>query len=236
MLKFYLKIIAFYLLSYTVSAQDSAHELLSYNIHKNIKPYIKEANAAFERGDNELGKTLLDSLVHNYLIGTTFDNFSFQRINKKPLFLNKVKKPVYLLTYSTWCLTANGEIQALNKLAKKYRKDIQIVVVFWNRREEIKKIATQFNRYIEVCYAHETYNKDDYLVSTLKHTLGIPTTFLIDEGKNLIDIRRGGINLGDKIPYEESFNLNYNRFHDDISPLLTNEANTKEGNGNGISK
>ncbi|UOK42467.1 MULTISPECIES: TlpA family protein disulfide reductase [Flavobacterium] len=236
MLKFYLKIIAFYFLSYTVTAQDSAHELLSYNIHKNIKPYIKEANTAFEKGDNELGKTLLDSLVQNYLIGTTFDNFSFQRINKKRLFIDKVKKPVYLLTYSTWCLTANGEIQALNKLAKKYKKNIQIVVVFWNRREDIKKIASKFDNSIEVCYAHESYNKDDFLVSTLKHTLGIPTTFLIDEGMNLIDIRRGGINLGIKMPYEESFDLNYNRFHDGISPLLTNEANIKDRNENGISK
>ncbi|ESU26986.1 hypothetical protein FLJC2902T_23270 [Flavobacterium limnosediminis JC2902] len=221
--KFYLKIIAFYLLSYTVTAQDNAHILLSYNIHKNIKPYIKEANAAFERGDTDLGKKMFDSLIHNYLIGTKFDNFSIQRINKKRLFLNSFKKPVYLLTYTSWCLTANGEIQALNKLAKKYRKDIQIVVVFWNRKEEIKKIASQFNSPIEVCYAHETYNKDDLLVSTLKHTLGIPTTFLIDEGMNLLDIRRGGINLGSKISYEESFTQNYDRFYDSISPLLINE-------------
>lgn len=234
MLNFYLKIIAFLLLSYTINAQDSAHSLFSYNIHKNIKPYIKEANSAFEKGNTELGKTLLDSLIHNYLIGTTFDDFSFQRINKKRLFLNKVKKPVYLLTYSTWCLTANGEIQALNKLAKKYGKNIQIVVVFWNRREDIKKIASQFDNPIEVCYAHETYNKDDYAVSTLKHTLGIPTTFLIDEGMNLLDVRRGGINLGANIPYQESFTLNYNRFYESISALITNEIGFQ--NSGGITK
>lgn len=227
MLQFYLKLIVFFLLSYTAIAQDNAHTLFSYNIHKNIKTYIKEANAAYERGDDELGKKLFDSLIQNSLIGTKFDNFSFQRINKKRLFLNKFKKPVYLLTYSSWCLTSNGEISALNKLAKKYGKNIQIVVVFWNRKEEIKKIATQFDNPIQVCYAHETYNKDDYLVSTLKHTLGIPTTFLIDEGMNLIDIRRGGINLGDKLSYDQSFTLNYDRFYEGISPLITNEDGFK---------
>lgn len=229
MLKFYFKIIAVCLLSYTVTAQDSAHALFSYNIHKNIKPYIKSSNAAFEKGNVQLGKTLFDSLVHNHLIGTKFDNFSFKRVHKKRLHLNAIKKPVYLLTYSSWCVPAKGEIPALNKLAKKYEKDIQIVVVFWDRRKDMKKIAKKFSYQIEVCYADETYNKDCYLVSTLKHTLGIPTTFLIDEGMNVIDIRRGGVNPGPKTTYTASFELNYNRFYDGISALIINEKTTKNG-------
>ena len=229
MLKFYFKIIAVCLLSYTVTAQDRAHALFSYNIHKNIKPYIKSSNAAFEKGNVQLGKTLFDSLVHNHLIGTKFDNFSFKRVHKKRLHLNTIKKPVYLLTYSSWCVPAKGEIPALNKLAKKYEKDIQIVVVFWDRRKDMKKIAKKFSYQIEVCYADETYNKDCYLVSTLKHTLGIPTTFLIDEGMNVIDIRRGGVNPGPKTTYTASFELNYNRFYDAISVLIINEKTTKDG-------
>ncbi|ESU19687.1 hypothetical protein FCR2A7T_18490 [Flavobacterium cauense R2A-7] len=228
MLKFYFKIIAVCLLSYTVTAQDSAHALFSYNIHKNIKPYIKSSNAAFEKGNVQLGKTLFDSLVHNHLIGTKFDNFSFKRVHKKRLHLNAIKKPVYLLTYSSWCVPAKGEIPALNKLAKKYEKDIQIVVVFWDRRKDMKKIAKKFSYQIEVCYADETYNKDCYLVSTLKHTLGIPTTFLIDEGMNVIDIRRGGINPGPKTTYTASFELNYDRFYDAISVLIINEKTAKD--------
>lgn len=227
MLKFYFKITAFCLLSYTVTAQDSAHALFSYNIHKNIKPYIKSSNAAFEKGDLILGKMLFDSLVHNHLIGTKFDNFSFKRIHKKRLYLNTIKKPIYLLTYSSWCVPAKGEIPALNKLAKIYGKDIQIVIVFWDRRSDIKRLAQKFSYNIEVCYADETYNKDCYVVSTLKHTLGIPTTFLIDEGMNVIDIRRGGINLGPKATYTASFQLNYNRFFDGISALLINESSSK---------
>ncbi|KGO79788.1 hypothetical protein Q762_13480 [Flavobacterium cauense R2A-7] len=220
--------IAVCLLSYTVTAQDSAHALFSYNIHKNIKPYIKSSNAAFEKGNVQLGKTLFDSLVHNHLIGTKFDNFSFKRVHKKRLHLNAIKKPVYLLTYSSWCVPAKGEIPALNKLAKKYEKDIQIVVVFWDRRKDMKKIAKKFSYQIEVCYADETYNKDCYLVSTLKHTLGIPTTFLIDEGMNVIDIRRGGINPGPKTTYTASFELNYDRFYDAISVLIINEKTAKD--------
>jgi len=227
MLQFYLKIIVFYLLSYTATAQDSAHSLFSYNIHKNIKPYINNSNKAYEKGDFILGKTLFDSLVHNHLIGTKFDNFSFKRIHKKRLHLNTIKKPVYLLTHSSWCVPAKGEIPALNKLAKTYEKDIQIVVVFWDRRKAIKKMANKFSYRIEVCYADETYNKDSFVISTLKHTLGIPTTFLIDEGMNVIDIRRGGINPGPKTTYTASFKMNYDRFYDEISALLINENSSK---------
>lgn len=218
----YLLFAVVFLLSYTVCAQDSAHELLSYNLHKNIKPYIKSTNKAFEKGNIDLGQNLFDSLVQNHLIGTRFDDFSFRRMNQKKLHLNTIKKPIYLLTYSSWCIPSKGEIPALNKLAKKYEKDIRIVVVFWDRKNDIKKIAQKFSWRIEVCYAHETYNKDCFLVSTLKHTLGLPTTFLIDENMNVINIKRGNVNPGPKTSFADSFNRNFNQFHESINMLLLN--------------
>lgn len=227
MLKFYLPIIAFFLLSSTVCAQDSAHDLFSFHIHKNIKPYIQNSNFAFEKGDFVLGKNLFDSLVKNHLIGTKFNNFSLKRIHQKRLSLNTLKKPIYLLTYSSWCVPSKGEIPALNKLAKKYEKNLQIVVLFWDRKKDMKKTAQKFSWRIEVCYAHETYNRDSFLVSTLKHTLGLPTTFLIDENMNLIDIRRGGINPGPKTSYATSFQLNYDHFYDGISCLLLKDNSIK---------
>ncbi|MCG2610504.1 TlpA family protein disulfide reductase [Flavobacterium sp. SM15] len=223
MRKFYLFFLAFNLLSFTLFAQDSAHALFSYNIRKNISPYIKNSNAAYEKGNTVLGEKLFDSLIHNHLIGTKFDNFALKRLHKNKLQLNTIKRPIYLLTYSSWCVPSKGEIPALNKLAKKYEKDIQLVVVLWDRRHDMKRIAQRFSYRIEVCYAHETYHKDSYTVSTLKHTLGIPTTFLIDQDMNLIDIRRGGINPGPKTTYLESFNINYSRFQDGLNVLLLNE-------------
>jgi thiol-disulfide isomerase/thioredoxin len=228
MVQFYIKIIIFSLWSYTVNAQDNSHILLSYNIHKNIKPYIREANAAYEKGDNDYGKMLFDSLIHNHLVGTQFDDFSFKRINKKRLHLNTIKKPIYLLTYSSWCIPAQGEISALNKLARKYEGTVQIVIVFWDREEQIKKMVANFITNIEVCYAHETYNKDALLISTLKHTLGVPVTFLIDEGMNIVDINRGGIHNGTKQPEETAIEMSYKRMYEEISPLLTNEITTKK--------
>lgn len=212
-----------FLLSYTVCAQDSAHELLSYHLHKNIKPYIKNTNAAFEKGDVNLGQNLFDSLVQKHLIGTRFDNFSFKRIRQKSLYLNTLKKPIYLLTYSSWCIPSKGEIPALNKLAKKYEKNIQIVVVFWDRKNDMKKLAQKFSSQIEVCYAHETYNKDCYLVSTLKHTLGIPITFLIDDNMTVINIKRGNVNPGPKTSYADSFNQNFDQFDKSINILMLKE-------------
>ncbi|WP_442787516.1 TlpA family protein disulfide reductase [Flavobacterium suncheonense] len=216
-----------FLLSYTVCAQDSAHELLSFNLHKNIKPYIKKTNSAYEKGDVASGQILFESLVQSHLIGTKFDNFSFKRVNQKKLHLNTLKKPIYLLTYSSWCIPSKGEIPALNKLAKKYEKDIQIVVVFWDRKNDMKKMAQKFSWRIEVCYAHETYNKDAYLVATLKHTFGLPTTFLIDENMNVVNIKRGNSNPGPKISFADAFNLSFNQFQESINTLLLNERTSR---------
>ena len=73
-------------------------------------------------------------------------------------------------------------------------------------------------------YVDELYNKDAFVVSRLKHTLGLPTTFLIDSNKKILDIRRG-----ESHPYaiglQESMDINYNSIFDGIANHLLKDGN-----------
>ena len=40
------------------------------------------------------------------------DNFEFNQLNNKEITFYDFKKPVYLITYSSWCVTSEGEIPA----------------------------------------------------------------------------------------------------------------------------
>jgi thiol-disulfide isomerase/thioredoxin len=194
-----------------------------------FKKYKKESDRATRRGDDERAKFLFDSLVKNHLAGTQFDNFTFKKANGSKFKLSSIKKPVMLITFSSWCVPSNGEIPAINKLAQKYGKDVKIIVLFWDKRHNIKKIKRKFNRNITVCYAHESYKNDAPMVSALKHKLGFPTTFFLDETLKVVDIRRCGMKkCPKKTPYTEAYAINYNSYLDGMGTILLNKELQKE--------
>ena len=158
----------------TSQGQESATSF-SDAIKNNIKKYNTQTDKEFERGDIEKGYALFDSLVQNHLVGSRFDDYSFKCVNSRKVKLSKIKKPVFIITYASWCVMNRGEIPALNKLARKYEDDIQFIVVFWDVKSDVKKIARQFNNHIKVCYANESYKNDEAIVATLKHSLGFLT-------------------------------------------------------------
>jgi len=209
------------------SQSDSLY--FSDAIKIDLKKYKRESALAYRKGDFEKGKFLFDSLVENRLVGTRFDEFVFKKVRGGKLKLNKIKKPIVLITYASWCVTSPGEIPALNKLAKKYGKDVQFVVVFWNKRRDMKKVARKFNHNIIVCYAHETYKHDESAIASIKHTLGFPTSFYLDDTKKIVDIRRCGIKLSPKrTTYRKAYALNYNAYLDGLSTIIMGKELKKE--------
>lgn len=203
--------------------------LFSEAIKIDLKKYKRESALAYRKGDFEKGKFLFDSLVDNRLTGTLFDNFAFKKVGGGKLKLEKIKKPVIIITYASWCVTSPGEIPALNKLAKKYGKEVKFVVVFWNKRRDMKKVARKFNGNITVCYAHESYRNDEWAVAILKHTLGFPTSFFLDADKHVVDIRRCGIKLCPKRTiYSKAYSLNYNSYLDGLSTIVIGREISKE--------
>lgn len=210
-------------LSSTVTAQDNTTLLFSYTLHRNLKSYSKQSDLAYRTGDTERGRFLFDSLVQNQLIGTTFDDFNLRRYHRSRLRLSTVTKPIFLITYASWCVPGKGEIPALNKLARQYGKDVQFIVLYWDRKADLKKLSKKFDSRIMICYAHETYNKDAYLVATLKHSLGFPLTYLLDENRNVVSIKRGIVKPDQKITYAKAVDANYTSFKENLNCLLINK-------------
>ncbi|MFP9098680.1 TlpA family protein disulfide reductase [Flavobacterium sp. RHBU_24] len=193
------------------------------------KTYKAQSERAFRNGDIEKGKLLFDSLVSHRLKGTTFDDFTFKKAGGAKLELSSIHKPIVLVTFASWCVPATGEIPALNRLAQKYRKDVQFVVLFWDRKHNMKKIAHKFNHSIIVCYAHESYKNDAPVVAAVKHTLGFPTAFYLDENRKVIDIKRCGLNqVFKKTQYQKAYALNYNAYLTNMAPLVMNMELKKE--------
>lgn len=189
-------------------------------IKKHIKEYNKQSDLAFKQNETVKAQILFDSLVSNYLIGTQFQDYTLKSFEKKKTKLSKFKKPIFILTYASWCVPSKGEFQALNKLAQKFSKDVKFVVLFWDKKHSIKKIANKFNHNITVCYAHETYKNDALIVSHLKHTLGFPTSYFLDENLKVVNIKRNGAQPNQKSSFVQAYTMNYNAFRDGLGSLL----------------
>lgn len=200
-------------------AQDKV-VYFSEAIKSNIKKYNKDSDKAFEDGDIAAGQALFDSLVQNKLVGSKFDDYSFKSVNSRKVKLSKLKKPVFIITYSSWCVIGKGEIQALNKLVRKYDKQVQFIAVFWDTKNDTRKIARKFNNKIKVCYANESYKNDARIVATLKHTLGFPTSYFLNSGLEVVDIKRGGIQLPQRTNSKTAFDMNYRLFNERLSIFL----------------
>ena len=189
-------------------------------IKKHIKRYNIKSDLAYEENDVEKAQVLFDSLVSNHLVGTTFEDFKFKSFATKNVKLSDYKKPIFILTYASWCIPSKGEIPALNKLAQKYANDVKFIILFWDKKYKIKSIARKFNHNIAVCYAHESYKNDATIVSNLKHTLGFPTSYFLDQKLRVVNIKRGGAQPPSKSSYVKAYTMNYNTFREGLGSLL----------------
>ena len=189
-------------------------------IKNNIKKYNIQSDKEFEKGDIEKGHALFDSLVQNHLVGSRFDDYSFKSVNSRKVKLSKIKKPVFIITYASWCVINKGEIPALNKLARKYSDDIQFIVVFWDVKSDAKKSARQFNNQIKVCYANESYKNDQSVIATLKHSLGFPTSYFLNADLEVVDIKRGGVPIPPRTSFKKAFDMNFAVFNDRMVSFL----------------
>jgi len=90
-------------------------------------------------------------LFVNYCLkGSYVDNFSINCLGKNRNCFNDYQKPIYLLTYASWCVPGRGEIPALNELSKQFKDQINFIVLFWDKKDEVKRVAKeipQLHRY-----------------------------------------------------------------------------------------
>ena len=214
-------------LIFSVSVQGASSDTIavfSESVKANFKKYVSLSNKAYNNKNYQIAENLFDSLVRNSLAGTHFDDFSFKRLGKSRVQLSKIDKPILLITYSSWCIMGKGEVPALNNLAKEYKNKMQIVVVFWNKKKDMKRIARSFDSEIMVCYANDSEQKDIKAISYLKKTFGFPTSYLIDENMELVDIQKNFVKPENKVNMKISLDFYYHKFNSGLTSLIVNDG------------
>jgi len=224
------KKLLFFILLFSFSSQSQNIErenLFSYKIEKNIHIYVEKSNKAYRDQDFKEAEALFEYFINQVVNNSYMDNFKVKKLSGRTIELYDFEKPIFLMTYASWCTPGVGEIPALNEIVQENYKNIDFVILFWDSKENVKKVARDYDSKINLLYVDETENKHNYVIETMKHSLGFPTSFFIDENKKIIDVRRGVLH-----PYNEeyaiSYELNYNAFLNGIS-LLKNFSSIQEG-------
>jgi thiol-disulfide isomerase/thioredoxin len=217
-MKNFVLLIFFFILTSAFSQDKAA--LFSVEIKKHYQKFVANSNIAYEKGDNEKGQKLYDSLVHNFLVGTKLDSYKFKRINGNKVNLKKLNKPALIITYASWCVMNKAEIPAINTIAKKYSKDFDVIILFWDKKKNIKKLASKFNVLVKVCYANDSYLDDEEIVATLKHYLGFPTSYFINENLQIVDIERGSPQIPIRTPFKKALEIDMTFFQKRITNFL----------------
>jgi thiol-disulfide isomerase/thioredoxin len=213
----FIAVFVFHLLTFGQEKQGSFPEA----VKQNIKKYNTISNVSYELGDTEKGQFLFDTLVNNQLVGTKFEDYTLKKVSGGKLKFSAIKKPILIQTYTSWCVLNKGEIPAINKLAKKYNKDLQIVVIFWDKRNNAKNLANQFSSDVQVCYANESYSKDEDVVATLKYSMGFLTSYYLDKELKVVSIKKGKpIQTPRKTPMKEAIKNNFDTIEKSVTDLL----------------
>ncbi|MDR5590055.1 TlpA disulfide reductase family protein [Christiangramia sp. SM2212] len=207
------------------SQQENLQEksFFTQKLYMHLSDYNRKADLAYRFNDYEKGQELFETFTSEHLEGSYMDNFKFQSLQKKKeVNLYDYKKPVFLITYASWCIPSKGEVPALNELAAEYKDQIDFVILFWDKKDKVKELSEKFSSDISIVYVDESKNNGAYVVRQLKHSLGLPTCFLLNENKKIMDIRRS-VFPPMQTEEETAYRENYIALETSISNNLVNK-------------
>jgi len=211
-------------IAYPQLEQLDQKELFSSAIDENIRVFNKKSEKAFYDNNIERVNFLFDSLVNHVIKGTQLDNFRVNRRSGRQIRLHDYEKPLFLITYSAWYPLGEGEIQALNEIAKEHRKEIDFIALFWEPKQITRRTSREFSRKVHVIYVDEQDNLSDNIIKSMKHSLGIPTAIFTDSDKAILDVGRlPAHNFNKNI--EVSYNSKYAYFSQGVATIFN--AQTK---------
>jgi len=211
------------LLTYaSLSAQvDADGTPFSDAISKNIRKYRAASKKAYINKDEERAQFLFDSLIDHVIKGSYMDNFEVRKFSGKRIKLHNFEKPIFLVTYASWCVPGAGEIPALNQLAAQHHNQIDFVVLFWGAKKKVRKVKKKFGKYINVLYVDEKDNRSDFAIRSMKHSLGFPTTFVIDSSRKILDVSHN-YQHHYSTGFSQSFNDHFQSFMHGVAQLKSN--------------
>lgn len=210
----------------SVAQDDDSKKLFSDAIGQNIRKYIRNSKLAYHDKDYDRATFLYDSLVTHVILNTHLDNFTVNKRTGKKIKMDHFEKPMILLSTSSWCTPAPGTFPALNRIADAYGDDIDFVVLYWDTKKNARKASRELSKDVSVIYVDELDNKHVDIIQNMKHSLGLPTCFLLDANKKIIDVQRTVIHPY-HIPFETSFEENYSAFFAGVrllAPTITIET------------
>ena len=181
----------FFLISFGLFAQEESNKrFFSEVLSLNLDSYNTKVDEALVRGEFSYAKSLFDSLVKNHLQGSFIDPLKFEPYNSSIVSTEEIEKPTIISTYASWCIPNKGEIPVLNKMAQKYGDMIDFVVLFWDQKKTVRKLAKQFDTNIQIVYVDEVQNGHMQTVKLLKHALGMSLSFVIAADGEILHINR----------------------------------------------
>lgn len=192
-----------------------------------LKKYNQNCKEAVYNNDYERVQFLFDSLVKNHLKGTYIEDLKVKKLSGGTFKTEDMEKPFILTTTSSWFIKNDEEIEAINKLALEFNDKVDIVVLFWDAKADIKKIAKKYSKNVIITYVDEKSNQESDIISTYKHALGFPTAFYITTDKKISNIDRGGLV---KFKPEQSpalYASNYKFYHNKLLQLILSDNLTK---------
>lgn len=211
------------------SQQEHNKEYFSEVIGKNIRAYRLASRAARYAKDDQRLQFLFDSLVEHVVQGSYLDNFRVRKFGGRRIDLNYFKKPLYLITYADWCTLSIGEIPALNDIVQKNHEEIDFVVLFWGPRKSIRKIKQKLHPEITVLFINEKENDHSFIIRRMKHSLGLPTTFLLSDQKQILNVSRL-LTHHYSLPYEASYNKHFQYFTQKVASMRAYEPENQNIN------
>ncbi|WP_109300208.1 redoxin domain-containing protein [Aquimarina sp. AU474] len=200
-------------------AQEEIRIPFSTAISAHIVKYNQKMDDAYRQSDLERAKHLFDSLVTNHLNGTYMDDFTINTIKEEPITFNEYEKPLFLITYAAWCVPGVGEIPALNDLADRFHDQIDFIVLFWDTKENLKDKSSEYTKNIKLVYVDEKTNQDSYIVNKLKHALGFPMMYFMDEEKKVLNIQKIETHHSSET-LSNSYNIHFNSLSKGVSLII----------------
>lgn len=152
--------------------------------------FRKKSSLDFQRNYYKVTKDHFTIFVSSKLKWSILDNFKVSSINKNIKFIYDIQKPMYLMSYSSWCVPSNGEIEALNKLVNKHSSWMDFVLIMWDTKNDARKFSKKFHRKVKVLYVNELNNTKSKAISILKHKFGVPVSLTVSSDKVILNIRK----------------------------------------------
>ena len=187
------------------------------------KDLFYSRNEAKNQGDTATAKELTYKLTNNCIKGKYLSNLSFKTLDKEILETDSILKPMVITIAAPWCPPCWTEIYALNTLVDKYDDQIEFIVLFWDKKSNLKKMIPKYDKRIHLVAAKKAYEEiqenPDY-GNGFKHTLGVPNSYILDNKKKIVNFSMGAVYPDKTISQEEANKKNIALLECAIQPIL----------------